>query len=416
MLYGMAIRMKEWGMLRAPSPSVQIPVQGVMGWGEVAQSLGGGISSVILGSAELTKEKEQVTATGELADFSRQLYEIADDVRTRLSGHGNQDWEYAWEQMSAPRFAEAVAQLPPNARPAGRLLAEEFSRRAALQAFRDREVQQLDRARANWQQRVDAAVQAGDATSAERWLQSGAGVFLPQAQLEQESRRVRSRAGTSRWLMGLEEHPLKMLAELADARGDSLPQEDADRRRLQSAVQRSRQAARSALVQRMEARLADGEAYDEAELELARRADILSERQLAEAKHSPRSLTQNELCVWNRRVDEAPADSPEREELQMDILTAPVLSSQRQKLLKRFALSSSVEVEDRLALSRGLWQMYSNGQFGCPGDELALRRLGQLQEAGLPLLAEGGPEAAAGWMDQVSRGGIHWVCFSDNNK
>lgn len=400
-------------MLRAPSPSVQIPVQGVMGWGDVAQSLGGGISAVILGSTELAKEKEQVTATGELAAFSRQLHEIADDVRTRLSGHGAQDWEYAWEQMSAPRFSEAVAQLPPNARRAGRQLAEEFSRRAALQAFRDREVQQLDKARDNWQQRVESAVQAGDATMAERWLQSGAGVFLPHEQLEQERSRVRSRAGASRWMRGLEESPMKMLAELAGAPVDSLPQEKEDMRRLQSAVQRSRQVARAALVQRMEAQLSAGEAYDEAELELAGRAELLSERQLEDARCSPRSLTQNELCVWNRRVDEAPADSPEREALQMDIMTAPILPAQRQKLMRRFALCGRVPEEDRLALSRGLWQMYSNGQFGCTGDEMALQRLEQLQSVGLPLLAESGAEAAAQWMEQVNNGGIHWVCFSD---
>lgn len=413
MLCGMAIRMKEWGMLRAPSPSVQIPVQGVMGWGEVAQSLGGGISAAILGSTELAKEKEQVTATGELAAFSRQLHEIADDVRTRLFGHEAQDWEYAWEQLSAPRFSEAVAQLPPNARRAGRQLAEDFSRRAALQAFRDREMQQLDKARDNWQQRVESAVQAGDATMAERWLQSGAGVFLPQEQLEQERRSVRSRAGASLWMRGLEESPMKMLAELAGASEDSLPQEKEDMRRLQSAVQRSRKVARAELVQRMEAQLAAGEDYDEAELELAGRAELLSERQLADARRSPRSLTQNELCVWNRRVDEAPADSPERESLQLDILTAPIPLSQRRKLLKRFALCGSVPEEDRLSLSRGLWQMYSNGQFGCPGDVMALQRLEQLQSVGLPLLAESGTEAAANWMEQVNSGGIHWVCFSE---
>ena len=73
MLGAMAIRMKEWGMLRAPSSSVHLPVQGVMGWGEAAQSLGSGIAKALLGSAELVQEKEQVTATGDLADFSRRF-------------------------------------------------------------------------------------------------------------------------------------------------------------------------------------------------------------------------------------------------------------------------------------------------------------------------------------------------------
>ncbi len=81
----MAIHMKEWGMLRAPSPAVHIPVQGVTGWGEVAESVGRGISTLLLGSTALAKEKEQVETTGDLAEFSRRLHAIGDETRAQLA-------------------------------------------------------------------------------------------------------------------------------------------------------------------------------------------------------------------------------------------------------------------------------------------------------------------------------------------
>ena len=408
----MAIRMKEWGMLRAPSSSVHLPVQGVMGWGEAAQSLGSGIAKALLGSAELVQEKEQVTATGDLADFSRRLHDISDETRSQLDGQDVRDWEYSWQQVSAPLFAEAVAELPPAAREAGRELAEAYSRRASVRALRDREISRLDKARSSWQQRVDAAVQSGDAAAAESWLQSGAGVFVPQDELETRRAQVRSRACATTWRNRLAQQPFVALAELADAPVEDLPGDSQDELYLRADIRRTRRVARGTLVSRLTERVEDEEPYDVEELELACRAGVISSGQLESARRSPRPLGAAERCTWLRRIDESDSDPAQLTELRLDILTAPIPMRERKFLLRRVELSAGVTAEDRFTLSRSLWKLYEAGSFGCPGDEQALLRLAELQQAGLPVLAGEGSEAAARWIEHVRGGGERWVCFS----
>lgn len=398
-------------MLSAPSPSVHIPVQGVMGWGEVARSVGSGISSVILGSAALLKEKEQVTATGDLAEFSRKLHDISDETRARLAGREVQDWDYSWQQESAPRFAEAVAELPPAARQAGREFAEAYSRRASIQALRDREVEQLGHARDNWRRRVESAVQAGDAEQAERWLQSGVGVFVPHSELESERSNVRSRACAVNWRAALADSPIRALTDWAAAAPSALPQDAAELRYLKAEVERTRREATAALAGRLAEQVNDRLPYDEAELEQAAAAGLISPAQLSATRQKPRALKPAELCTWLRRVDELSDDPTERMSAKLAILTAPIPQTQRGELLQRLNLTATVAMDDRRTLSRGLWQLYSAGYLGRPGDSLALQRLAELQRCGLPVLAQEGSEAAARWVEHVRGGGDRWVCF-----
>lgn len=415
MLECMAIHMKEWGMLRAPSPAVHIPVQGVTGWGEVAESVGRGASALILGSSALAKEKEQVETTGDLAEFSRRLHAIGDETRAQLAERDVQDWDYAWQEVSAPRFAEAVAELPPAAREAGREFAEYYSRRAAVEALRDRELQQLGKARNHWQQRVDAAVQAGDAEQAEHWLQSAAGVFVPQSELEEERTRVRSRACVAGWRASLAERPLQALADWAVASPESLPQEQSAKQKLQAEVELTRQTVRAQLGQEL-AQLSDQQQpYDDRVLEQAASAGIISRAQLANAQSKAQELTTGELCCWQRRVDEVADDEAARLDLQLDILTAPMLPQERTALMARLNAGAAVPPGDRQALSYTLWDYYSAGYFGCPGDEAALRRLAQLQQAGSAKLAEDGREAAFRWLEGEQGGKERWVCFTSFN-
>lgn len=415
MLECMAIHMKEWGMLRAPSPAVHIPVQGVTGWGEVAESVGRGASALILGSSALAKEKEQVETTGDLAEFSRRLHAIGDETRAQLAERDVQDWDYAWQEVSAPRFAEAVAELPPAAREAGREFAEYYSRRAAVEALRDRELQQLGKARKNWQQRVDAAVQAGDAEQAEHWLQSAAGVFVPQSELEEERTRVRSRACVAGWRASLAERPLQALADWAVASPESLPQEQSAKQKLQAEVELTRQTVRAQLGQELAQLSAQQQPYDDSVLEQAASAGIISRAQLANAQSKAQELTTGELCCWQRRVDEVADDEAARLDLQLDILTAPMLPQERTALMARLNAGAAVPPGDRQALSYTLWDYYSAGYFGCPGDEAALQRLAQLQQAGSAKLAEDGREAAFRWLEGEQGGKERWVCFTSFN-
>ena len=400
-------------MLSAPSPSVRIPVQGVMGWGEVAQSLGTGISSLILGSAALAEEKEQVTATGELADFSRRLHEISSETRAQLAECDLNDWDYSWQKVSAPHFAQAVAELPPAARQAGREFAEAYSRQAAIQALRDRELEQLNRARNSWQQRVEAAVQAGDAEQADRWLQSGAGVFVPQSEMATQSNEVRARAGVVKWRAALADNPVQTLADWSTAAAESLPQEGtAEWQLLQAEAERAKRGAAATLADRLAGQVSNQLPYDDAELELSASAGLITTDQLADTRRSACELKPAELCTWLRRVDELPEDSAELLATKLDILTAPIPQEQRGILLKRMELAAQVAPDDRRTLSRGLWQLYSTGYLGSPGDAMALQRLADLQQSGLPVLAREGSDAAARWMEHVRDSGNRWVCFA----
>ncbi|MBQ2380800.1 MAG: hypothetical protein II295_10485 [Akkermansia sp.] len=412
----MAIRMKEWGMLSAPGAGVHIPVQGVMGWDSAARSLGSGIASFIEGSTAWAQEKEQVTATGDLADFSRRLQHIGEEIRSELSERDIEDWDYSWQQASAPRLAEAVAELPPAAREAGRELAAAYSRRASVQALRDREVARLGQARTRWQQRVDAAVQAGDADGAEAWLQSGAGVFVPEQEVESTRQQVRSRASVARWRSALAQQPLQALADYDAAAEQSLPAVEDDARTLRNEVERCRSIARSTLAGELMSAVKADTSYEAATLQQAQQAGLLTAEQVASATAEPRRLQPHARCTWMQRVDECPADSSARTNLVLDIATAALPMEERRQLLERLEMAATVAPSDRLALSRCLRQLYDSGALGCPGDAVALQRLADLQLAGLPILAREGSEAAARWAEQQRSNAGQWVCFENTEK
>ncbi|MDO5471084.1 MAG: hypothetical protein Q4F38_07255 [Akkermansia sp.] len=407
----MAIRMKEWGMLSAPGAGVRIPVQGVMGWDTVARSLGSGIASFIEGSAALAEEKEQVTATGDLAEFSRRLHAISDETRAELSERDVEDWDYSWQQLSSPRFAEAVGELPPAARRAGWELADAYSRQASLQALRDREVGKLRAARSQWQQRVEAAVQDGDTQRAEAWLQSGAGVFVAPSEMEAQRRQVRSRACAAGWRSAMERDPLQALADYGEARAEALPQEADGARRLQSEAEQCRRRTRAELAEHLASQVLSEAAFDRDLLQRAERAGVLSTQQRAAATAAPGNLSPAERCMWMRRVDETDGEAESLTSLKMDIATAAIPAEERRALLQRLEQAVQVSPADRRTLSRSLWQLYDSGSLGCPGDAMALQRLSNLQKEGLPLLAQAGSEAAARWVAGVRRDAGHWVCF-----
>ena len=412
----MAIRMKEWGMLSAPGAGVHIPVQGVMGWDSAARSLGSGIASFIEGSTALAQEKEQVAATGDLADFSRRLYRIGEETRAELSERDIKDWNYSWQQASAPRFAEAVEALPPAAREAGRELAAAFSRRASVQALRDREVARLGQARNHWQQRLEAAVQAGDADGAEAWLQSGAGVFVPEQDVESTRQQVRSRACVARWRSAMAQQPMQALADYAAAAPDALPGVEADARSLRDEVERCRGTARATLARDLMSAVKAETPYDAASLQQAQHAGLLTVQQLANASADPQPVPPHARCAWMQRVDECPDAPAARTNLVLDIATAPMPVAERRQLLERLEMSATVNLADRQTLSRCLRQLYDSGALGCPGDAVALQRLADLQTAGLPLLAREGAEAAARWAEQLRSHAGQWVCFETTEK
>lgn len=402
-------------MLGTPSAHVRIPVQGALGWDHAAESIGSGISSVIIGSAALAQEKDEVNAAGDLAAFSGRLQTLGNEIRSGMSGTDTADWEFRWRELSEPLLAEAVAELPPSVREVGRKLAADYSRRASVQALRDREVDRLEESRRNWQQQVETAVQAGDAAQAEQWLRQGTGVFVPEEHLEEEVSRACSRACRVGWQKALLQNPLQAMADFGAVPESEAPRDAHERSLLQTEMLAARRSARRRLADELVLNLQEEQAFDEHQLQLAQRAGVLSAQQLVSAGAAPTQPGAGELCAWLRRIDEAPADADARAMLQLDIATAAMPVSERLRLLERLKSGEGVAPSERLSFSRALWRMYTSGQLGCPGDEAALRRLNELQQTGFPVLTEQGTESAARWLEQLQGKGEHWVCFVTHN-
>ncbi len=405
----MAIRMKEWGMQQAPAAPARIPVENLHGWVESTEKLGRGVVSAVLGTQRILQAEEQITAGGELAAFSEQLHRIGDETAAELAEQQVEDWDYAWAQTGSPRFAEAVAALPPHARAAGAELAEAYSAQASLRALRDRKVTSIRQARQHWQQRVDDAVQAGDAQRAEQWLQSGAGVFVPPGEMQQRKQQVESKACVARWVGALQADPVQTLSDFYAATQTDLPAQETDRAGLAEQMQQQHARERRALAQSF----AGGNRPAQPELERAVSAGILYPQEAETAAVPPRELSVSEHIDWLRRLDESADDETTQTDLLMAVGVAPMAADTRRRLVERMQMNARVAVEDRRAFSRRLLQLYADGGFGCPQDAEAQQRLRDLQLAGMPVLAQQGSEAAAEWLQALPTHGNAWVCFSD---
>lgn len=411
----MAIRMKEWGMLSVPSPSVKIPTQGLMGWGETAADLGKGLGSVLSGAAEFLNERDRVTAGGELAAFSAELRKIGDETAAALADVEVPDWDASWAELSSPRFEEAVAGLSPAGRAAGAELAAAYSMRASVMARRDKELSRIRGARSSWQQRVDAAVSEGDEQRADRWLQSGKNVFVPTARLEQERAAVRSRARVSRWRNSLSQDAVAALSALRSAADDELPQESDDRRALLSAAERAHCGALRDYARGVSAAVMQGELPDARQAAAAHAAGLISTEQWKGLSRSEVELSTAQLSERMRRIDECAANEDARAALALELALAPIPLRQRGELLRRMEQSATVAEPDRRAMSSRLFRLYHRGAFGSPGDATAEAQLCQYQQQGMALLAASGAESSARWLAELEPMAGAWVCFDDLN-
>lgn len=397
-------------MQRSPSGVAQVPLQGLMGWETAARNVGEGLSGALLGSSKMMEEREKVTQMGELAAFSERLRTMADETRQELSGQQVGDWDYAWRAAYAPRLAEAVAELPPAARQAGREWAERYSAQASVEALRDRELEKIDKARRQWRTRVDEAAAAGDEQQATQWLREGQNVFVSSGEMEQEEASIKSRSALARWQKSLQSAPMQALADLQAASEENLPRRTQEREQLRTVETAVRQEARQGFLERLTQDLGAGTWPDAEEWALAHQAGLITTAQERSAQAEQEELSPRARCDWQRRIDECPDE--EEVELRFDVLTAPLPREERQALLRRMNQAAGVVAEDRQAMSRQLWNLYGEGCFGCPGDSVALQRLLDLQRAALPLLAEQGAEASAQWVEAFRSKADGWVCFT----
>lgn len=399
-------------MMSQPSRGVHLPTDGLTGWGEAARRTGEGISAVLSGGAAMLREQAQVTTTGELADFTERLRRIEQETREELASQDVKDWDYAWQKASAPKLAEAIDELSWDARGAGRNMAEVYNARASLMARRDHELQKIDKARSQWNSRVEEAVQAGDAERAAGWLEAGQGVFVTEGQLPARQEAVRSQANLRRWQRDLQEQPLRTLSRLAAAAQDELPHGGKEEERLAHARSLANRAARGEvlgqLVRCMEEELTPEKDF----LDMAEKAGVLTaEQRLAAEQSEPPSPTAETRRRWNRRIDECPDDAEKTEALQLEIATAALPRAERRRLLERVQLSRSLPQRERQSLSCGLWELYTAGALGCPGDEEAQSHFEALQQQSLHRLAQGGGQEATRWVQGMRDLADRWVCF-----
>ncbi|MBR5522375.1 MAG: hypothetical protein IKV82_02790 [Akkermansia sp.] len=408
----MSIRIREWGMLRNGAEQPHVSVHGLTDWEIGARQAGQGLSAMVLGGVQVVQEREKVAAAGELAAFSEKLQAMEQEISSELEETEPAQWSRDWESAFAARVSDALEDVSPALRETAQKMAAEYTREAGIRAVRDRELAGIDRARRRWQHRVDAAVQSGDAQAARQWLEQGRGVFVPEGRMEAEEKSLESKVLLQQWRRNLQQNPVRTLGDyLHRPAGLMLPQYE-EGEQLKHEVEQTQRQAREIFVREQMERAMRGEPADAQTLKQADRAGIITRAQRKSALAAPQEPAHRDLNCWLRRVHECDTAPDEVLALQVDICTAALPAARRVELVQRLEQAASVRREDRLTMSRRLWNLYHDGAFGCPGDALAEQRLHRLQMCGLPLLAESGNDAVAEWLSGLDRRDEQWVCFS----
>lgn len=401
----MAIRMKEWGMMEYPGRAPQLSVHGISDWGNSMSKMGQAVAGFLENTGHFVHERMKVTSTGNLADFAGKLKEIEQATREELSMQPIRDWDYAWEQTSAPMLESVINEMPEETRDAARDMAALYIRRASLQARRDYELENIGRARSQWQNRVDSAVEEGDDLGAGQWLEAGRDVFVPESEMEGQQQRVRSKCSMKRWQNGLNDAPMETLLAMQQQPQD-WPSDEADASQLQEQAAETQKRLTLQLAQELADRVEQGHAPTPEELQPFVSVGLLSE---LPQNQEERPLAISAACDWLRRIDEREDDAAQEAALKMEIATAPIPLEERQMLLSRLRESAAVPAEKRRDFSQRLWNAYRAGAFGCCGDEEALRRLGELQEKGLNTMLQ--QENRSEPPLSLTAEQDHWVCF-----
>lgn len=405
---GMAIQMKEWGMLPYPGRGVHVPAQGIGGWGAAVADAARGAQSVVQGAA-MQGARDKVASAGDLAGFYGRLQEVVAEAGEEMEARGEvKDWDYAWDNVCTPLVNRALQDLPEESRGAARELAAAYTARAALERRRDAELERISQSRAQWRGQLERAVQDGDEVSARLWLQQGRDVFVPAAEMEDMERCVQSGAALARWNSRLQQDPLAALGELAGESAD-LPGRQEDRARLQETAEDMRRTLRArAAGQLAEDVMAQRETPADW-VEQATAAGVLTAEQGRAMRQPRRALPAAERCDWQRRIDERSGDDDDA--LRLEICTAAMPRAEQQRLLQRMQAGAGVPAEERRGLSRRLWGLYGSGCFGTPGDALACRRMDELQQDALALLAGGDRRALDSWLQDCSSREERWICY-----
>lgn len=408
MLCNMAIRMKEWGMLSYPRQSVHLPLNALNDWGRSGRVIGQGVAVAGEGAAGLAEAIYRVQKAGSVADMASTLDQIGRETTAELLELPVRDWDYSWQQAYEPRVQEMLNLYSGEDREYARRLSEVYGRRYSLDGRRRLEVERIRQSRRNWQQQVDEAVQQGDSERARDWLEHGSGVFLPEDQLPQQLEHAQSRSLHARWQQRLQASPYLALAAWNDE-SEEKPADAESMRNLENEVEQTRRGAFKSLAASLMTHVLQGQEPAAAELEQVVQAGVLLP-ELVEEWSAPRlALGKAEACNWLRRIDER--GWLDDDGLAVEIALAPLPVEQRRALLTRLQTTAGIPQQQRVGISRGLWNMYCQGEFGCPGDAEALDALSRLQEEALQRLCAGKNEDCTRWLSQMRSTTENWVCF-----
>lgn len=408
MLCSMAIRMKEWGMLAYPRQGVHLPLNALNDWARTGQALGQGVASVGTGAVELAAKLHQVAIAGSEADVAGRLEEIARETTEELLDKPVRDWDYSWQQAYTPRVQQMLSELEGDAREQASRMSEVYGYRYSLMGRQRMEVDRLKQSRRQWQNQVDTAVQRGDAEGAQRWLEQGRAVFVPEADMEQQKNQVQSRCLQSQWRQRLQQDPYAALAAWNNGEQQK-PQGEDELRILTSEVEQTRAGLRSAWALQLAEGVVQGSEPDDCELQQAADAGLISPELHEAARHPRLELSAASACNWLRRIDERNAGDDEQ--LMVEIALAPIPIGERRSLMQRLQSTAAVPPQQRMKVSRSLWNMYHEGRFGSPGDEEALRCLGRLQEEAPARLAVDNGKHCEQWLAELQGASDEWVCY-----
>ncbi len=391
-----------------------------------ADALGGLISA----SADFIKNQQRVTETGELADFSETLDNIASECRDDLREQQPKDWDYAWSQMSTPRITEAIRALPESSRKAAAKMAGAFNQQASILARSDIEREAIALSRGKWEKQINAAVQMGDEERATAWVQAGQETFVGKDKLEERCLEVRDLSKGNRWAARIEQAPLEGLSALNQASPDELPDNDESKAQLRRVVEMGRRAASTALAKEFRSSMMQEQPIEMSSVTLAEKAGVLDSRQANAIKAqqasqeestsplaSTRLASQEEYCRWMQRADELP-QSEDDDEVQvsfcLDLASSPMSLSHKRNILQRVERGKSLVSTERRGISRLATKLYRSGQLGAIGDEASLRRLQRIQEEGLQILVERDAQEAGLWIADYAQRADRWVCYQDH--
>ncbi len=414
----MAIKLQDWGMIPTPARQAVMRSEGIEAVARANNRLGESVGQAIESTKPYGKMLDDIIQAGEIADIAKNVQEIVKETTSNLGAKDVDNWQHNWGKETQPRVNKLLEQYPAATRVVGSKLAEAMTNRASLEAKRNTELSRVQESQDKWTERLTHSEGAGDEQQCELWLQAGKGSFFPESEYEQRQAESKSRCKLNRWQNNLDNSPLVTLADLESADESSLPTEKEDKKRFNHKRERVNQGVRSEMGELFISHMREGVEMEPQQLELARRAKIITAQQYNQAMATtPKSSPPFEFCQWMKNIDELDSqDEEQTTQLQLELGTANFPIKDKQALLRRMDQLKDVTLSDRRNLSRQIWGLYNQGYLGARDDTSSLRRLRRLQEEGLEHLRVAGAEDTAQWIQNRKEKANSWICFNPNPK